>query len=243
MLCLNNIFVAVADKEVARSITLTLLPGAVHAMMGPNGSGKSSLAQAIAGHPQYGIKQGSIELDGSDISTLSMNERACKGIFLAFQYPPSVPGLKLSLFLKEICCAVWPRDEQPLFAQRLAAALEVLGLAPTFVERNLNEGFSGGERKKCEMLQLLLLRPRVAILDEIDSGLDRDALEVVGRALEHIRATQPSMAMLIITHYQRILSYIIPHHVHIMRAGLIVASGDMKLVQQIEAQGYESIQP
>jgi Fe-S cluster assembly ATP-binding protein len=210
--------------------------------MGPNGSGKSTLASVIMGHPKYKITGGKLLLDGQDITTLPPDERSRRGLFLAFQYPSEIPGISLSNFLRLAYNARRPKAEQlgvlP-FQKKLKATLIDLKMDPAFLQRGVNEGFSGGEKKKVEMIQLALLQPTIAILDETDSGLDIDALKTVA---ESVRAfAGPERGILIITHYQRILDYIEPQFVHVLAGGRIIRSGDRSLVDELEANGYEQI--
>lgn len=238
---IHAVSVKIDDAWVVNKASLSLSPGCVHVIMGPNGSGKSSLAQALAGHPQYPLAQGRIELDGIDISQLSLHERARRGIFLAFQNPPAIPGVRVLTFLKEIYHAV--KGQQialPEFEAMVRQHMQELSMDPAFLYRSLNEGFSGGERKKFEMLQLLILSPRIAILDEIDSGLDVDALALVCKALARARRDNPAMTILLITHYQRILRHIEPDYVHIMSNGSIAASGGLELALAVEHHGYDA---
>jgi len=239
MFCINNLTVQVDDLLVVKDITLKIKPGTIHALMGPNGAGKSSLALALAGHPRYTITAGSIRMDEHDITMMSPDERARSGIFLAFQQPPAIPGVTVATFMREACRAVQGDDESlAQLQERMESSLNRLGLAPSFAQRGLNEGFSGGEKKRLEMLQLMLLKPRMVILDEIDSGLDVDALRQIAECVQMMRQDNPQMSILMVTHYQRILEYIVPDAVHIMAAGSLARSGDATLVQEIERGGY-----
>lgn len=237
---LNNISVSVFDKQVVQDVTLLIEPGAIHAVMGPNGSGKSSLACALAGHPSYSIFSGSVLLDGSDIIGLPAHDRAKHGLFLAFQNPCEIPGVSVSSFLKEAYMAckgihISVADFHNILVQRCAQ----LNIDQSFLLRGLNEGFSGGEKKRLELLQLLVLQPKVAILDEIDSGLDVDALKVVADGIAIARSENPLLSIVLITHYQRILHYVKPDFVHVMCAGKIVESGDFSVAEKVEVEGYE----
>lgn len=237
---INNLFVSIFDKPVLHDINLFINSGAVHAIMGPNGSGKSSLAYALMGHPSYVINSGNIMLDGIDITTMPADERAKKGLFLSFQHPCEIPGVSVLSFLKEAYIAVTGNhiavaDFQKILLQRC----EQLHIDPAFITRGLNDGFSGGEKKKFELLQLLILQPKVAILDEIDSGLDIDSLKIVGAGIELARKENPNLSIILITHYQRILDYIVPDHVHVLCDGRIAASGDAVIAQELEKKGYD----
>jgi Fe-S cluster assembly ATP-binding protein len=240
MLEITNLSVSINEQSILHNINLAICPGQVHAIMGPNGSGKSTLAYALMGHPQYSIAAGSIFLDQTDITTLSPAERARLGLFLAFQQPPSIPGVNILTFLKEAHQAI---TKQILsitdFKKLILGYMQQLHISPSFVERSLNDGFSGGEKKQFEMLQVLLLKPSIVILDEIDSGLDIDALKNVSHGLQYVREQNPNMCILLITHYQRILDYIQPDVVHVLYNGSIVTSGDAQLVNELERKGYD----
>jgi Fe-S cluster assembly ATP-binding protein len=226
-------------REVLRGVNLTVSAGQTHAIMGPNGSGKTTLAYAIAGHPRYQVTQGSITLDGEDVLTMSVDARARAGLFLAMQYPVEVPGVSVANFLRTAVTAV--RGEAPklrTFVKELNAAMASLAMDPAFAQRNLNEGFSGGEKKRHEILQLQLLNPKIAILDETDSGLDIDALRVVSEGINRFRADQEH-GVLLITHYTRILRYVQPDFVHVFVGGKIVAEGGSELAEELETSGYE----
>jgi Fe-S cluster assembly ATP-binding protein len=228
-----------ASREILRGVDLTVSAGETHAIMGPNGSGKSTLAYAIAGHPKYQVTQGSVTLDGADVLTMSVDARARAGLFLAMQYPVEVPGVTVSNFLRTAVTAV--RGEAPklrVFVKELRGAMDGLSIDPDFAERNLNEGFSGGEKKRHEILQLQLLSPKIAILDETDSGLDIDALKVVSEGINAYRS-QPGHGVLLITHYTRILRYVQPDFVHVFVGGRIVEEGGPELADKLEAEGYE----
>jgi Fe-S cluster assembly ATP-binding protein len=226
-------------REILRGVDLDVNAGETHAIMGPNGSGKSTLAYAIAGHPKYHVTQGSVTLDGEDVLSMSVDQRARAGLFLAMQYPVEVPGVSVSNFLRTAVTAV--RGEAPKlrdFMKSLRAAMSDLSIDPAFAERNLNEGFSGGEKKRHEILQLELLNPKIAVLDETDSGLDIDALKVVSEGVNRFRA-DPSHGVLLITHYTRILRYVQPDFVHVFVAGRIVRQGGPELAEELERDGYE----
>ncbi len=230
--------VAVEDTEILTGVDLTVRSGETHAIMGPNGSGKSTLAYAVAGHPKYTVTGGSVLLDGEDVLEMSVDERARAGLFLAMQYPVEVPGVSVSNFLRTSATAV--RGEAPklrLWVKEQKEAMARLEMDPAFAERNVNEGFSGGEKKRHEILQLELLRPRIAILDETDSGLDVDALRVVSQGVNRVRASGET-GVLLITHYTRILKYISPDDVHVFVKGRIAESGGRELADELEAHGY-----
>jgi len=236
-----HVTVGVGDDatEILKGVDLTVKSGETHAIMGPNGSGKSTLAYSIAGHPKYTVTGGSVTLDGQDVLAMAVDERARAGLFLAMQYPVEVPGVSVSNFLRTAVTAV--RGEAPKlrnFVKELRAAMAALNIDPAFAERNLNEGFSGGEKKRHEILQLELLKPKMAVLDETDSGLDIDALRVVSEGVNRVRATGET-GILLITHYTRILRYITPDFVHVFVAGRIVQEGGPELAEQLEAEGYE----
>jgi len=227
------------QREILRGVDLTVAAGETHAIMGPNGSGKSTLAYAIAGHPKYTVTSGSVTLDGEDLLAMSVDARARAGLFLAMQYPVEVPGVSESNFLRTAVTAV--RGEAPKlrdFVKELRGAMAALSIDPSFAERNVNEGFSGGEKKRHEILQLELLNPKIAILDETDSGLDVDALKVVSEGVNRF-AAQPGHGVLLITHYTRILRYVRPDFVHVFVGGRIVEEGGPELAEQLEAEGYE----
>ncbi|MEI7543739.1 MAG: Fe-S cluster assembly ATPase SufC [Mycobacteriaceae bacterium] len=227
-----------SEKEILKGVDLTVKSGETHAVMGPNGSGKSTLSYAIAGHPRYRVTSGSITLDGQDVLQMSIDERARAGLFLAMQYPVEVPGVSMSNFLRTAVTAV--RGEAPklrLWVKEVKAAMTELDIDPQFGERSVNEGFSGGEKKRHEILQLGLLKPKIAILDETDSGLDVDALRVVSEGVNRFAETEHA-GVLLITHYTRILRYIHPQFVHVFVDGRIVASGGPELADELEENGY-----
>ena len=228
-----------ALKPILAGVTLSVSSGETHAIMGPNGSGKSTLAYSIAGHPKYEITGGSVTLDGADVLAMSVDERARAGLFLAMQYPVEVPGVSVSNFLRTAKTAI---DGEPpklrTWANDLKEAMQRLGMDPSFAQRNVNEGFSGGEKKRHEIVQLELLRPKMAILDETDSGLDIDALRVVSEGINRVRATGQT-GILLITHYTRILRYVRPDFVHVFVGGRIVEEGGPELAERLEEQGYE----
>jgi Fe-S cluster assembly ATP-binding protein len=227
------------SREILRGVDLTVPAGETHAIMGPNGSGKSTLAYAIAGHPKYTVTSGSVTLDGEDVLAMSVDARARAGLFLAMQYPVEVPGVSVSNFLRTAVTAV--RGEAPKlrdFAKQLRSSMAELSIDPEFAQRNLNEGFSGGEKKRHEILQLELLNPKIAVLDETDSGLDIDALKVVSEGINRFAAGE-GHGLLLITHYPRLLRYVKPDYVHVFVSGRIVAEGGPELSEELEQEGYE----
>jgi Fe-S cluster assembly ATP-binding protein len=226
-------------KEILKGVDLTIKEGETHAIMGPNGSGKSTLAYSIAGHPRYTVTSGTVTLDGADVLAMSVDERARAGLFLAMQYPVEVPGVSVSNFLRTAVTSI--TGEAPklrTWAKELSEAFDRLSIDPSFKERSINEGFSGGEKKRFEVLQLELLKPKVAVLDETDSGLDVDALRIVSEGVNRVRDAGAT-GTLLITHYTRILRYIKPDHVHVFVGGRIVAEGGPELADTLEAEGYE----
>jgi Fe-S cluster assembly ATP-binding protein len=237
---IRDLKVEVDDTEILRGVTLDLEQGKTLALMGPNGSGKSTLAYAIAGHPAYTITGGTITWQGTELNDLTPDERARMGVFLAMQYPVEVPGVSVTNFLRTALNAV-SGEEIPVreFMTRLKAEMAALGVDEAFLQRSVNEGFSGGEKKRFEILQAALLKPQLAVLDETDSGLDVDALKVVAEGVNRIQG--PDLGVLIITHYTRILRYITPDEVHVMAGGRIVASGGPELADELEESGYEDI--
>jgi Fe-S cluster assembly ATP-binding protein len=239
-LSINKLNVSVIDKPVLYDISLQINAGAICAIMGPNGSGKSSLAYALMGHPYYIVTNGTILLHGIDITTMSVHERARNGLFLSFQHPCEIPGVSVISFLKEAYVAVMSVQISVVdFQKLLIARCEQLAIDVSFITRGLHEGFSGGEKKRLELLQLLILRPKIAILDEIDSGLDIDSLKVVAAGIELARKENPAMSIVLITHYQRILNYIVPDYVHVLCEGRIVSSGDAQVAHMLELKGYD----
>jgi Fe-S cluster assembly ATP-binding protein len=239
-----DLYCSVAGNEILKGIDLSVESGQVHALMGPNGSGKSTLAFSLTGHPQYTITRGSVHLDGEDVLALAPDKRARAGLFLSFQYPAAIPGIKVANFLHAARQAVRPGDLPPAkFRALLMEKMDVLGMDPSFMGRYLNDGFSGGEKKRLEMLQLAVLAPKYAILDETDSGLDVDALKDVCDSLTALRSSDEgrTTGFLIITHYPRILQYITPDVVHVMIDGRIVKTGGHDLADRIENEGYDTI--
>ena len=237
-LVIEDLHVQVEDKQILRGVDLTVEAGKVHALMGPNGSGKSTLAYALAGHPRYRVTGGKVDFKGEDVLDLTPDERARLGMFLAMQYPVEVPGVSVTNFLRTAMNAVRGEDVPVReFAKELREQMRQLDMDQRFAERSLNEGFSGGEKKRHEILQMALLKPELAILDETDSGLDVDALRVVADGVNRLRG--PSLGVLLITHYTRILRYISPDMVHVMVDGRVVETGGPELADQLEAEGYE----
>jgi Fe-S cluster assembly ATP-binding protein len=237
---IDDLHVNVEGKEILKGVNLTVERGQVHALMGPNGSGKSTLAHTLMGHPRFEVTQGRVLLKGEDILSLPADERARRGMFLGFQYPVEIPGVKVRHFLRMAVRAT--KGEEPSvteFRKQLFEKMALLEMDRSFSERYVNEGFSGGEKKRNEILQMAMLEPEMAILDETDSGLDIDALRSVANGMNKLAG--PHMGMLLITHYQRILNYIAPHFVHVLLAGRIVRSGGMELAQELEAKGYDWI--
>ncbi|NNC78887.1 MAG: Fe-S cluster assembly ATPase SufC [Acidimicrobiales bacterium] len=239
---LDDVHISTADGvEIVRGVDLTVAAGEVHALMGPNGCGKSTLASALAGSPDYEITSGNVRLHGDDIIDWDPDVRAKAGVFLAFQYPQAIPGVSVRNFLQQAVQARTGKDVSTIeIYMSLSEWMEKLGMDTAFMDRFLNEGFSGGEKKRNEILQLALLEPEIAILDETDSGLDIDALRIVAEGVQAVRESQTGMGVLAITHYQRLLDYLRPDHVHIMLDGRIVQSGGMELVEEIEARGFDS---
>src|SRR5579864_4146862 len=240
---IENLHVSVEGREILRGVDLTICPGEIHALMGRNGSGKSTLANALMGHPKYAVTSGSVRLDGHDILSLRPDERARRGLFLAFQNPIAIPGVGTGNFLRAAVKAVHGGEaiNAVQFRKELTGRMASLQMDPSFATRNLNEGFSGGEKKRAEMLQLAMLKPRLAILDEPDSGLDIDAVRIVSEGINATHHEQPDTGILLITHYQRILNYVRPDIVHVMVKGRIVESGGAELVQELEAFGYAPV--
>src|SRR6059058_4618503 len=235
---IRDLHVSVEDSEILRGVDLTVRSGETHAVMGPNGSGKSTLAYSIAGHPKYTITSGSITLDGADVLSMKVDERARAGLFLAMQYPVEVPGVSVSNFLRTAATAI--QGEAPklrTWVKDVRTEMESLEMDSAFAERNVNEGFSGGEKKRHEILQMRLLKPRIAILDETDSGLDVDALRVVSEGVNRSRSDS-DVGVLLITHYTRILRYIKPDFVHVFVAGRVVEEGGAELADKLENEGY-----
>jgi Fe-S cluster assembly ATP-binding protein len=245
VLDIRNLHVSIEEQPILKGIDLVVKQGEIHALMGPNGSGKSTLAYALAGHPAYEPSAGRVIFDGEDLLEMEPDERSHAGLFLAFQYPIAVPGVTLAKFLRQAINSRRQADDPddkgisiPEFRRLLKEKMEMLGIDPKFAGRYLNEGFSGGEKKRAEILQMATLSPKIAIMDETDSGLDIDALRVVSEGANQLKQ-EINMGMLVITHYQRILNYIQPDKVHIMMDGRIVESGGPELAQKLEESGYD----
>lgn len=240
LFAVEDLHVSVAGKDIVRGVSLEIFPGEKHAMMGPNGSGKSSLANALMGHPDYAITKGRILLRGEDITHLPPDERSRKGLFLGFQYPVVVPGVTVANFLRAAVKARTPKDAQDAamktFRKTLKEKFKLLDMDEKFAARYLNDGFSGGEKKRLEILQMAMLAPAMAVLDETDSGLDIDALKVVARGINEIAGAQTGV--LLVTHYQRLLNYVKPHRVHVLMEGHIVESGGPEIALRLEEKGY-----
>lgn len=239
---INGLKASIEGKEILKGIELELKGGEVHAIMGPNGTGKSTLASALMGHPKYEVTEGSVELDGEDVLEMEVDERARAGLFLAMQYPSEIPGVTNADFLRSaINAGRGEGNEISLikFIRLMEKQMKELEMDPQFMHRYLNEGFSGGEKKRNEILQMMMLEPRIVMLDEIDSGLDIDALRIVAAGVNAMRTDD--RAFLIITHYQRLLNYIRPDYVHVMMQGRIVKSGGPELAERLEADGYDWI--
>tara|TARA_B110000014_G_scaffold263933_1_gene262474 strand:- start:1219 stop:1980 length:762 start_codon:yes stop_codon:yes gene_type:complete len=241
---IKDLHVSVEGKPILKGLSLTVNKGENHAIMGPNGSGKSTLANTLMGHPKYVVDKGDILIDGENIVKLSPDKRAKKGLFLAFQYPHEVSGVSVFNFLRASFNSITETpDSKPLsiiaFRKYLREKMEILGIEESFVKRYINEGFSGGEKKKSEILQMAVLKPKIAVLDETDSGLDIDALKIVSEAVNTMSG--PDLGILLITHYQRILKYVKPEFVHVLIDGRIVKSGSMSLAEELENKGYDWI--
>ncbi|MBI4003719.1 MAG: Fe-S cluster assembly ATPase SufC [Candidatus Omnitrophica bacterium] len=238
LLVVDNLHVSVEGKEILKGLTLTVNAGEVHALMGPNGSGKSTLSFCLMGHPKYQVTSGAIRYQGKEIKELPPNERASAGIFLAFQYPTAIPGVTIANFLRAALRGVRGQDVPVKeFRQTVKTQLKALGISDSFMNRYVNDGFSGGEKKRLEILQMAVLQPQLAVLDETDSGLDIDALKTVAAGINSQRS--PQRGILLITHYQRILNYISPDVVHVLVDGRVVRSGGPELAHELEAKGYE----
>ncbi|HEX6598197.1 MAG TPA: Fe-S cluster assembly ATPase SufC [Gemmatimonadaceae bacterium] len=244
MLDIRDLHATVSDKEILKGITLTVNAGEVHAVMGPNGSGKSTLAQVLAGHPAYEVTSGTVTYDGKDLLDMEPEERAQAGIFLAFQYPIEIPGVSNAYFLRaaynEIRKARGEEEIDPMsFADLMDEKMKLVEMEGDMLTRSVNTGFSGGEKKRNEILQMAVLEPKLAILDETDSGLDIDALRIVANGVNSLR--RPDNATIVVTHYQRLLNYIVPDFVHVLANGRIVKSGGKELALELEARGYDWI--
>lgn len=237
---ITNLAVNIEGKEILKGVDLRVNAGEIHALMGPNGSGKSTLAQVIAGNPGYSVDSGELVFDGKNIVDLLPNERAKEGIFLSFQYPLEIPGVNVASFLRMIYNKKSGANLSPVkFRTLLEEKMKVIDMKMEFTERYLNEGFSGGEKKRMEILQMLIVEPKLVILDEVDSGLDIDALRSVANGVNYLRRKNPETAFIIITHHARILDYIKPDFIHIMQNGRIVKSGGFEVAQKLEESGYK----
>ncbi len=241
MLEIRDLHASINNKPILRGLTLSIKPGEVHAIMGPNGAGKSTLSQVLAGRDNYHVESGSVTWQGQDLLAMSVEERARSGLFLAFQYPIEIPGVSNAYFLKAAVNAVrrhqgLPELDAMDFLTRVKSEMKTVGMKEEFLYRSVNEGFSGGEKKRNEVLQMALLEPRLAILDETDSGLDIDALRVVADGVNRLRS--PERSLIVITHYQRLLDYIVPDYVHVLSGGRIVRSGGSELALELEERGY-----
>lgn len=241
MLEIRNLHATVVEREILKGLDLTVNAGEVHAIMGPNGSGKSTLASVIAGRDAYEVTEGSVTLDGKDLLEMDPEERAAEGVFMAFQYPVEIPGVSNTYFLRAAVNAIRKHRGEPeidamSFMKFIRAKAELLDLDPAMLSRSVNEGFSGGEKKRNEIFQMAVLEPRLCVLDETDSGLDIDALRVVANGVNALRS--PERSVVVVTHYQRLLNYIVPDVVHILMGGKIVRSGDKSLALELEEKGY-----
>jgi Fe-S cluster assembly ATP-binding protein len=242
MLTITNLQARVDDKDILKGITLSVNAGEIHAIMGPNGSGKSTLASVLAGRDAYEVTGGEVLFEGKDLLDMDPEERAREGVFLAFQYPVEIPGVNNGYFLKAALNAIRQhRGQSDLdaieFARLMKEKMKLLKVDPSFLQRSVNEGFSGGEKKRNEIFQMAMLEPKLCVLDETDSGLDIDALQVVAKGVNALRS--PDRAVIVVTHYQRLLNYIVPDFVHVMYDGRIVKSGDKSLALELEAKGYD----
>ncbi len=241
-LTISDLHVEIAGKEILKGVNLTLKTGEIHAIMGPNGTGKSTLSESIMGNPAYKVTRGSVKLDGQELLGLPVDERARAGLFLAMQYPAEIPGVTNAEFIRGALNARRPEDD-PISVRELLPELyekmAFLDMKPEMAQRYLNHGFSGGEKKRNEILQMMMIKPKFAILDEIDSGLDIDALKVVSKGVNELRG--PDFGTLMITHYQRLLDYVIPDKVHVMMGGRVVAEGGPDLAKRLEKEGYTKL--
>jgi Fe-S cluster assembly ATP-binding protein len=239
-LVIQDLHAKIGEKEIVKGVSLTINRGEVHAIMGPNGTGKSTLAKVIAGHPDYTVTSGDVLIDGESILQKEADERSRAGIFLAFQYPSEIPGVSIANFLRAAQQARMAEGDEldaSAYYKRLYSKMDMLKIDRKFTSRAVNDGFSGGEKKRCEILQMAMLEPKYALMDETDSGLDIDALRIVAEGVNALRG--PNLGILMITHYQRLLNYIVPDFVHVMYDGRIVKSGDKSLALELEAKGYD----
>ena len=242
-LLIENLHVSVEDKEILSGVNLSLGEGEVHALMGPNGNGKSTLLATVMGNPNYTVTEGSVTYNGEDLLALPVNERAKKGIFLGMQYPPAIPGVTNSDFFR---AAIHAKEGKPVslysFIKQMDKATKDLQLKPDLAHRFLNEGFSGGEKKRNEIVQMMLLKPDLAMLDEIDSGLDVDALKLVADAINEMRRNNPKLTLIVVSHYERFLELVVPTHTHVLVNGKIVVEGGPELTRRIDEEGYKWIE-
>jgi Fe-S cluster assembly ATP-binding protein len=239
---IQDLHASIPDRQILQGFTLEVKPGEVHAIMGPNGSGKSTLSKVLCGHDEYNVDSGTVTLDGKDLLSMPVDERARAGLFLAFQYPFEIPGVSNANFIRAALQARLPKGEEldaVAFYKKLYSRMDQLEMSRTFTSRSVNEGFSGGEKKRNEILQLMMLEPRYCVLDETDSGLDIDALKIVSRGVNAMRSEE--RGFLVITHYQRLLDYIKPDIVHVMKAGRIIRSGGPELALELEEFGYDTV--
>jgi len=236
---IKNLHASIGDIQILKGVNLEINKGEVHALMGPNGSGKSTLSSVIMGHPDYEVTEGDILLNGESILEMDPDERALAGLFLCFQYPVAIPGVSISNFMKKAVDARHPEGKAPAgpFLKEMREMMAYLDMDKSFANRGLNEGFSGGEKKRMEILQMMMFKPSIAIMDETDSGLDIDALQVVSKGVNKLRG--PDLGLLVITHYERILTYIEPEFLHVLMEGKIVMSGGPELVKKLEENGYD----
>lgn len=245
MLKIKDLYASVAGKQILRGLSLEVKPGEVHAIMGPNGSGKSTLSQVLAGREDYTVDSGSIEWLGQDLLDVTIEDRARSGLFLAFQYPIEIPGVSNAYFLRAAVNAIRKEQGKPEldaidFLKIVKQEMAAVGMREEFLHRSVNEGFSGGEKKRNEILQMSMLEPKLAVLDETDSGLDIDALRIVSDGVNRLRS--PERSMIVITHYQRLLDYIVPDVVHVLSEGRIIRTGDASLAKELEKDGYANVQ-
>jgi Fe-S cluster assembly ATP-binding protein len=239
---IKDLHISIGDKPIVKGFSLTIKQGEVHAIMGPNGTGKSTLAKAIAGHPDYTITNGDVLLNGQSVLAMEPDERARAGLFLAFQYPSEIPGVSIANFLRAAVQARMAEGEEldaTGYYKRLYSKMDLLKIDRKFTSRSVNDGFSGGEKKRCEILQMAMLEPKFALMDETDSGLDIDALRIVAEGVNVQKNSPAAPGFMLITHYQRLLDYIVPDFVHVMYDGRIVKSGDKTLAHELEAKGYD----